>query len=164
MARLELRVQGIVLVRGRILLARHAKAGHQYWVLPGGHREAGESLAAALARELDEEAGIRPTRISLFSVSEVLLDWREVIDIVFRVHTFEGRPRLGDAPPALPDRRLEALALHARPALARLEFRPAALAAEIASAWSRDAWKGARYLGELGAAARPGKGGALPGK
>ena len=40
--------------RGDVLLVRTPKAG---WEIPGGRVEAGEDLFAALARELDEEAG-----------------------------------------------------------------------------------------------------------
>lgn len=149
MSDVELRVQGIVLVGDRILLARHARRDTRYWVLPGGHREVGETLEQALARELEEEAAIRPRRVSLFSVSEMLLDSREVVDIVFRVAEFEGRPRLGRVPAASADRRLESLALHRHEDLPTLAFRPAPLGEEIGSAWARNDWGRARYLGNL---------------
>ena len=46
--------------RGRILLARHEKAGGAVWLLPGGGVRAGESLLRALERELWEETGLFP--------------------------------------------------------------------------------------------------------
>lgn len=46
--------------RGRILLARHEKAGAAVWLLPGGGVRAGESLLRALERELWEETGLFP--------------------------------------------------------------------------------------------------------
>ena len=46
--------------RGRILLARHEKAGGGVWLLPGGGVKAGESLLRALERELWEETGLFP--------------------------------------------------------------------------------------------------------
>jgi 8-oxo-dGTP diphosphatase len=44
--------------RGRILLCRHEKPGKEYWLLPGGGVNSGESLLEALERELNEELGI----------------------------------------------------------------------------------------------------------
>lgn len=47
---------------GRVLITRRAEDSHQggRWEFPGGKVEPGEELVAALARELDEELGIRP--------------------------------------------------------------------------------------------------------
>jgi len=57
-------VAGIVLdeSRARVLLALRKPRQHQggRWEFPGGKLEPGESVDAALARELDEEIGLRP--------------------------------------------------------------------------------------------------------
>jgi ADP-ribose pyrophosphatase YjhB (NUDIX family) len=41
-----------------MLLCRHEKGDRQYWLLPGGGVNSGESLVNALHRELAEELGI----------------------------------------------------------------------------------------------------------
>jgi ADP-ribose pyrophosphatase YjhB (NUDIX family) len=54
----RLRVSAILRWNGQILLCRHEKPGKEYWLLPGGGVDAGESLVDALHRELGEELGI----------------------------------------------------------------------------------------------------------
>jgi 8-oxo-dGTP diphosphatase len=55
----RIRVSAILRWRGRILLCRHEKPGRgEYWLLPGGGVNSGESLTDALYRELMEECGI----------------------------------------------------------------------------------------------------------
>ncbi|MBW3592469.1 MAG: NUDIX hydrolase [Actinobacteria bacterium] len=54
----RIRVSAILRREGRVLLCRHEKAGREYWLLPGGGVNGGESLAQALQRELTEELGI----------------------------------------------------------------------------------------------------------
>lgn len=43
---------------GKVLLVQRAKPPLGIWAFPGGHVEAGEPLAAAVARELQEETGM----------------------------------------------------------------------------------------------------------
>jgi 8-oxo-dGTP diphosphatase len=80
---------GAVCVRdGRLLLVRRGRgAAAGAWALPGGHLEAAETLAAGVARELEEETGLRGTVGALCGVAErmgegyhyVILDyWVEV--------------------------------------------------------------------------------------
>ena len=54
----RIRVSAILSWNGRVLLCRHQKAHRQYWLLPGGGVNSGESLTRALHRELAEEVGI----------------------------------------------------------------------------------------------------------
>ena len=52
------RVGGLVLVEGRVLLLRQERGEEDYWMLPGGGVRMGETLADALRREVREEVGL----------------------------------------------------------------------------------------------------------
>ena len=54
----RIRVSAILRWKGRMLLCRHEKPGKEYWLLPGGGVNSGESLVDALRRERAEEIGI----------------------------------------------------------------------------------------------------------
>ena len=54
----RIRVAAILRRETRVLLVRHEKQGREYWLLPGGGVNVGETLVDGLKRELVEELGI----------------------------------------------------------------------------------------------------------
>lgn len=86
---------------GRILIARRGDAQHQggLWEFPGGKVEAGESVPAALARELYEELGIRVEAARpLIQVRHDYPDKRVLLD-VWEVSAFSGEPHGAEGQP-----------------------------------------------------------------
>jgi ADP-ribose pyrophosphatase YjhB (NUDIX family) len=53
-----MRAQVVLLDGNRILLARHERGDHRYWVLPGGAVEPNEDPKDAAIREVREETGL----------------------------------------------------------------------------------------------------------
>ena len=72
-ARPQLAASGAIFRDGKVLLVRRARSpGKGFYSLPGGRVEFGESLHAALHREVDEETGLRIEILGLAG-------WREVL-------------------------------------------------------------------------------------
>lgn len=86
---------------GRVLLQRRAAGAHQggLWEFPGGKLEPGESREEALARELDEELGVRPQAMRpLISVPHDYDDRAVLLD-VWRVERWQGEVRAKESQP-----------------------------------------------------------------
>jgi 8-oxo-dGTP diphosphatase len=86
--------------RGEILVARRFDHAHQggLWEFPGGKVEAGEAIRAALARELEEEIGIRLDEARpLIRVRHDYPDTNVLLDVWWvsawhgRIHSREGQ-------------------------------------------------------------------------
>jgi mutator protein MutT len=95
-------VSGALIVRERrLLLGRrspHRRICPNTWDTIGGHVEAGETLEAALVRELMEEIGVVPTRFSPLAMIDFGIEaGRPVHFHVFKVEAFTGEPHLANA-------------------------------------------------------------------
>jgi ADP-ribose pyrophosphatase YjhB (NUDIX family) len=74
-----------------VLLCRQEKPGKEYWLLPGGGVEGGETLTEALQRELREELGVAVDEVPFegpIAVAESIApNWtpedRHVVHIIF---------------------------------------------------------------------------------
>jgi ADP-ribose pyrophosphatase YjhB (NUDIX family) len=114
----RLRVSGL-LYRGdeAIVLVRHEKGGRTYWLLPGGGVEGGETMAAALGRELAEEAGA-PIALAESIAPPRDGSRRHVVHVIYAI-AMPDAPLLPSADPAVRDVRVVA-----RNELAELDLRP----------------------------------------
>ncbi|MER1967555.1 Nudix family hydrolase [Castellaniella sp. GW247-6E4] len=80
---------------GRLLLGQRPKGKpwEDWWELPGGKIEPGETVEQALARELDEELGIRATRVYPW-VTHVHEYPKNIVELAFcQVTAWDGEPR-----------------------------------------------------------------------
>lgn len=87
------RVAGIYARGGNILLVKHRKAGREYYLLPGGGQETGESAVEALQREWYEELSLKVTvGPFLFCGESVPAEPRrtQVFQMVFQIEAIEG--------------------------------------------------------------------------
>ncbi|HZO96564.1 MAG TPA: NUDIX hydrolase [Gaiellaceae bacterium] len=92
MAEPRVRVALLALWHDRVLLCRQEKGGREYWMLPGGGVDGGETLTEALRRELGEELGLWerfPLEGPIAVAESIAPGWRpgdrHVIHVVFGV-------------------------------------------------------------------------------
>lgn len=90
------RVAGVALYQGHVLL--HRAESDDFWSLPGGQIEHGETAQAALIREMREEIATEVTAGRLLYVVENFFTYREIrfheIGLYFEMHFAPGSPLL----------------------------------------------------------------------
>ncbi|QYC38182.1 CTP pyrophosphohydrolase [Nonomuraea coxensis DSM 45129] len=88
---MKVRVTGVVIEDGRILLLDQDTGDGRSWSLPGGKVEPGEPIGDALVRELREETGldVRPGRL-LYVCDHLPGDGAHVIHLTFEAARIGG--------------------------------------------------------------------------
>jgi 8-oxo-dGTP diphosphatase len=84
-----IRVAGLLVEDGRMLMVEQGHGDELYWLLPGGGVQFGETLADALKREFLEEVGMRVGVSKLLAIVESISpdpDYvKHVVHLVFEV-------------------------------------------------------------------------------
>ncbi len=93
-SRPRIRVAVALIKDDNLLLVEHCKAGHRYWLLPGGGLEWGEGTKEAAQRELLEETGVVADIGHLLFASETVAPdaSRHLFHLVFSGKILEERP------------------------------------------------------------------------
>jgi ADP-ribose pyrophosphatase YjhB (NUDIX family) len=88
---MHVRVTGVVIEDDRVLLLNQDTDTGRSWSLPGGKVEEGETLAAALVREMREETGldVEPGRL-LYVCDHLPGDGTHVVHLTFEVRRTGG--------------------------------------------------------------------------
>ena len=97
-----IRVAGLLVHEGSILMVEQGRGDDRYWLLPGGGVQFGETLSDALRREFQEELGMRVGVQGLVAIIESISPdpgyAKHVVHLVFEVSApVEGLPVPQDA-------------------------------------------------------------------
>jgi ADP-ribose pyrophosphatase YjhB (NUDIX family) len=94
------RVSVVVIEDGKILLVKHRKGNRQYWVLPGGRLEYGETFVDCAVRELQEETGLIIEAERFLFLSEAIAPdrSRHIVNVYLKAKIIGGKLQLGDEP------------------------------------------------------------------
>ncbi len=103
-----------------ILCVRHFNRGLPFWTLPGGAPKEGESLEAAVVREVAEETGFTVELKGVIGVGSLRADrWNPVkVEIFFKAETISHSPlreRVGESITGVDFFKLEAIPRPFRP-------------------------------------------------
>ncbi len=87
----KIKVRGIIVKNGQIFGVKlhpyNTVDHHEYWCLPGGNLEDGESLQDGVTRELIEETGVKPDVGNLLYIQQFVLKQtgQEFVECIFHI-------------------------------------------------------------------------------
>ena len=84
----QIRVTGVLIEEGRLLLVKQKVTDSRGWSLPGGRVELGETLEGAIIREMKEETGLLVAVERLLYVADKTDDG--LLHITFRLRRVDG--------------------------------------------------------------------------
>lgn len=92
----RVRVALLILKDNKILLIKHRKGNREYWLVPGGGIEVGETVNIALRREMLEETGLN-VRVGNFVFScETIGNNRHILHMFFEGKIVGGELKIGN--------------------------------------------------------------------
>ena len=140
----RVRVAAVVLVDDEIILVRQTKGGRDYYLLPGGGVERGETLEEALVREVAEETGIVIRVVRPLFINDTLAPdgSRHLVNLTFLCDAVEA------VAADTTETAVVAVERAGREHLACLDLRPP-LAPPLIEAWAGGFTGPCRYLGTL---------------
>lgn len=85
------RAAGVIVNNVKMLLIHRIRDGREYWVLPGGSIEEGETVEEALDREMAEELGIQvQAKHYLFEIQNL-----GRVEYFYLISKYKSEPRIG---------------------------------------------------------------------
>lgn len=138
-----LRVAGLLVEDGRVLMVEQGRGDERYWLVPGGGVEFGETLSEALRRELLEELGLRVAVGRLLAIVESISpdpDYaKHVVHLLFEISAAK------EVPPARQDDAILGVAFLDEVQLRNADVRPPI--SEFLSACAREIPSAPQFLG-----------------
>ena len=91
---MQVRVTGILVEDGKILIVKQTISTERAWSLPGGRVEKGETLAEGMLREMEEETGLQTAIVKLLYLCEKPEVNPPLLHITFLLKKVSGEIRL----------------------------------------------------------------------